>query len=387
MNRQYPLRILLVSLGIYSREGGMERFYRRLLRSLADLRGSDFVEDVSVLSLWDSPDQVNGVPKGVNYFCCRSNKVTALSLFFSLAVKSQEPLMIVYGHILLTPLAIFGRIISRRFKQVLIVHGTEVWGKPSTINKLAAKYAIDYIFSVSDFTARRMQIIYGLAENKFRLLPCAVDATPAESSEIFATSPGLMGRWRLLTVSRLDDRYKNIDKVILALPNILSSFPDIHYYVVGEGIWRPELEQVANSIGVAGHVHFLGWVPDEIRDAVYKQSHIFILPSTGEGFGIVFLEAWRHGLPVVASNLDAATEIVKHGVDGFCIDPNPEKIAEVICQLFSSPERRHEMGVEGYQHLLECYSHLSFSGTLKKLLEEVSGNDVLGANSSVEIKD
>jgi glycosyltransferase involved in cell wall biosynthesis len=175
----------------------------------------------------------------------------------------------------------------------------------------------------------------------------------------------------LISVSRLGaNRYKNIDKVIMALPRVLAAFPDTHYDIIGDGPCRPELEQMARASGIAERVHFLGAVDELRRDAVYAAADVFVLPSTGEGFGIVFLEAWNFGLPCIASNRDAAREVIRDGVDGFCVDPEPDRIAEAVGALLADPERRRAMGEAGRQRLLTTYTHEKFRDNLSNILGE-----------------
>ncbi len=346
----------------------MERFNRRLIASLGELRTTEAIQGATALSLWDNRTDGVAAPTGVDFIPGQSSKVGTLGSFLSLLVQWHFD-VILYGHVLLTPLMIIARLFSRRSRNVLIVHGIEVWSTPGPVRRCVVRRLTDSIFAVSAFTARRMADAYGLPRERFRLLPNAADVVRADDR---VTSPpcDLLGQWRLLSVSRLSpaDVYKNVDKVISALPSILASFPETHYYVVGDGSLRPSLERLAERMGVLAHVHFLGRVDDSIRDAMYRHCHVFVLPSTKEGFGIAFLEAWRFGLPVIASNKDAATEIIRHQEEGLCVDPRPAQIADAVCCLLADTQKRAEMGNAGHQRLLEHYTHERFRETLARLL-------------------
>jgi glycosyltransferase involved in cell wall biosynthesis len=133
----------------------------------------------------------------------------------------------------------------------------------------------------------------------------------------------------------------------------------------------PELELLAGRLGVADSVRFLGPACDATRDEVYAESDVFVLPSTREGFGIVFLEAWRHGLPVVAANAGAAPELVGDGQAGLSVAPEPGSIADAVSALFADPDRRLTMAGEGRRRVNEDYSHERFRQRLGEILETV----------------
>ena len=102
-----------------------------------------------------------------------------------------------------------------------------------------------------------------------------------------------------MTVSRLasSERYKGHDRVIRVLPRILLDHPDTIYLVVGDGDDRPRLEALTLECGVQDKVMFTGpVVADELPD-YYRLADVMVMPSTGEGFGIVFLEAMASGIP------------------------------------------------------------------------------------------
>jgi phosphatidylinositol alpha-1,6-mannosyltransferase len=83
------------------------------------------------------------------------------------------------------------------------------------------------------------------------------------------------------------------------LPHLLARGHDVVYRVAGEGDDRPRLEALARECGVAGRVRFLGAVPRPALPALYRAADLFVLPSRGEGFGIVFLEAMACGTPAL----------------------------------------------------------------------------------------
>jgi phosphatidylinositol alpha-1,6-mannosyltransferase len=137
--------------------------------------------------------------------------------------------------------------------------------------------------------------------------------TPGESLSFRAAS-SLEGKRVLLTVGRMDsrERYKGHDRVIAAIPELVAEGCDVAYVVIGDGDDRARLERLAREAGVSERVYFLGAVgPQHIVEA-YRMADLFVMPSTGEGFGIAFLEAMASGTPAlglgVAGARDALTD-------------------------------------------------------------------------------
>jgi glycosyltransferase involved in cell wall biosynthesis len=365
-----PRRVLFVATAVYGLEGGLERFNRRVVRALAEMSGGGRIGPPCVVALGDAPSDAAGAPREVRFVAARSRKVRA-ALAFGARLMIDRPALVLYGHIGFAPLVVLGRILRPRSGHLLIVHGVEVWRPPTRLRRWVARRLVDRVVAVSRFTAGRMGSFFGLSEDRFLRLPNAVDVSGDGRAGPEGASPALAGRHRLLTVSRLSpaDAYKNVDKVIRALPEILAEFPETHYYVVGDGPSRGRLEGIAREAGVEAKVHFLGHVDDATRDAVYAASHVFVLPSTGEGFGIVFLEAWKHALPLVASDQDAARELIREGVDGLCVAPEPSAVAAAVRGLLADPERRARMGAEGRRRLEREFTHEQFRRALGEIVD------------------
>ena len=128
----------------------------------------------------------------------------------------------------------------------------------------------------------------------------------------------------IFTLSRLnkDDAYKNIDKLIAALSPLLAEFSDVRLIIAGSGDDQQRLQKLANQLGLNGHVTFVGRIPEEELPDHHRLASIFALPSTGEGFGIVFLEALGCGKPVLAGNSDGSADPLADGRFGLLIDPH-----------------------------------------------------------------
>ena len=98
--------------------------------------------------------------------------------------------------------------------------------------------------------------------------------------------------------------------------------PNVVYLIAGHGADRARLEALAQSLGVADNVIFAGRVaPDELPQ-LYRLADLFVMPSTQEGFGIVFLEAAASGLRAIGGNADGSIDALADGAVGTAIDPD-----------------------------------------------------------------
>ncbi|GAB4581817.1 MAG: glycosyltransferase family 4 protein [Anaerolineales bacterium] len=177
---------------------------------------------------------------------------------------------------------------------------------------------------------------------------------PGTNPARFFPSPSFPPSPTLLTLSRLVPR-KGIDTVLHTLPTLRKTFPTLNYLIGGKGPDRERLETLANDLGVAQAVKFLGFIPDEEVPALYRKATIFVMPSredlqasSVEGFGIVFLEASACGLPVVASNSGGIAEAVREGETGLLVPPDdPSALAQALYHLLTDPGRCRRMGQAG----------------------------------------
>lgn len=149
---------------------------------------------------------------------------------------------------------------------------------------------------------------------------------------------------QFLTVSRLSEPRKNVDRVLHALAALKDRF-EFEYTVAGEGMLRPELERLTERLGLSRRVRFVGRVSDaDLRD-LYSRADLFVLtasiePGSHEGFGIVYLEAAASGVPSLAARLAGAAEAVAEGRSGFFVDtPDEASIRDALARYLAGDIR------------------------------------------------
>lgn len=356
-------RILYIALGTYGRMGGLQNFNRRQIANLATLLGSGALSEVRVHLTDDLPSELPGEPLGLVAF--GRDRLRFLLQTLNRARRSDHLLI---GHINLLPVAWLAKCLNSRLRLTLFVHGDEAWNGVARAKRSYEPWmlrVIDRIAAVSLYTARIMGAEYRVMQDRFTLYPNAVDLIDPASQP--AAKPGDV----VLAVSRLgiEDRRKNIDQLVRAIALLKLQGRPGRLEVIGDGALRAELEALAVAEGVADRVRFLGRVDDATLGQAYQRASVFALPSSKEGFGIVYLEAWLRGLPVICGKLGAAHEVVSHSVDGLVIDEtSSQELAASITLLLSDPGLANEMGNAGGAKVKAKYLNDSACRNLRNLL-------------------
>jgi phosphatidylinositol alpha-1,6-mannosyltransferase len=149
--------------------------------------------------------------------------------------------------------------------------------------------------------------------------------------------------------------------MIRALAAIRRTVPDILYAIVGDGEERDSLQELAERLGLSGHVQFLDELDDEGLLHCYQQCDLFVLPNRDingdiEGFGIVLVEAQACGKAVVAGASGGTAETMCIPETGQVVPcEGPELLAELVAELLADPERRARMGEAGRRWVVERF--------------------------------
>jgi phosphatidylinositol alpha-1,6-mannosyltransferase len=360
------LRIVMLLTDAYGGYGGIAKFNQDFLLALDSCCD---VERVYVLPRLIPQSIEETVPEAIVY----DRRAAHGKLAFTLRVAYQalygnEVDLIICGHMHLLPAAWpLARLKAARL--ALVVHGIEAW--TPTPHRFANRFAqtVDAFISGSRYTAERFISWSKVPMERGVVLQNCVDLDRFKPQ---GRDPGLMARYDLrsgkllLTVARLapDERYKGIDEVIEVMPQLIASYPDLKYLVVGDGGDRQRLEAKAESFGLAGRVIFAGRVSEAEKVAHYNLADVYVMPSRGEGFGIAYIEAAACGVPVVGGNAGGSREALLNGRLGRLVDPgNPVVLMEAIVSALDSGQRgaRNPLietyGVNAYNSRLSTWCH------------------------------
>lgn len=188
-------------------------------------------------------------------------------------------------------------------------------------------------------------------------------------------APAPVDEPRLLCVGRIGTvEEKGFDLALAALSKVLRRYPRARLRVAGDGAARGDLERYAETLGVAPHVDFLGWVhPREVLSLI-NESTMLLMPSrVPEGFGLVALQAAQMARPVVATRVGGVAEVVVDGETGVLVPPeNVAALARAITQLLDDPALITRMGDAARRRAASCFSMERYVDDYEALLQHVA---------------
>ncbi|MEH2284255.1 MAG: glycosyltransferase family 4 protein [Nostoc sp.] len=258
----------------------------------------------------------------------------------------------------------------------VVAHGLEVWDIENNVTKLALAKA-DKIISVSNYTRQRLLEDTNIDSEKIVLLPNTFDAS---QFQINPKPTYLLKRYNLtdeqpviLTVTRMGRmaKYKGYDQILHALVKVRLYLPNVHFILAGKGDDIPRIKALVTNLNLQDCVTIAGFVSDEELCEHYNLCDVFALPSKGEGFGIVFLEALACGKPVLAGNQDGSIDPLAEGKLGCLVDPdNVEEIADNLIQILQGNCSNPVVYQAEYlqERTIEAFDFSQFRASLAKLV-------------------
>ena len=271
--------------------------------------------------------------------------------------------LVVVMHLHLAPLAV--PLVKRGAHLAVFLHGIEAWVPLGGLRTRALEHS-GLVLANSHHTIERFKKANpGFADTAIRMCPLGVP-----ESAFKATHPPV-GQPFALIVGRLSsqERYKGHDTLLQLWREATKVCPAGRLVIVGDCDDRARLENRAKELEVADAVSFLGKVTGDKLESLYRDCNFFVMPSSEEGFGLVFLEAMRASRACIAGK-GAAEEVVKHGVTGLVV-PSHDRTAllAAITQLFRDPELREQMGHAGRERYLAHFTQAHFEQRLLTALE------------------
>jgi phosphatidylinositol alpha-1,6-mannosyltransferase len=292
----------------------------------------------------------------------------------ALRLAAGKPRAVIVAHPHLAPPALAMKALAPRTRMLTMTHGIEVWRPLSPLRRQSLRWA-DRVTAPSVDTSRKVAAVQGVSEEKIARLPGCVDpdflelARDPQNLRRPAAFPG--GRV-LLTVGRWasNERYKGMDNLILAMPRLTREIEDLRLVAVGGGDDRPRLEALARDAGLNGSMRFLEGLSRAEIVACYANCDVFALPSAGEGFGFVFLEAMALGKPVVGGAHGGTPDLIQHGKTGFLVDHgDQESLVKFLRILLTDAQLRSQAATRARETVKSDYMFDTFRFRLTGLIE------------------
>lgn len=326
------MRVLALAAEAFGGYGGIARSTQDLLGTIAMTK--DFRIDVLPRIAREEPGRL---PHTISQHAPHGGRITFSASAGALALKIR-PQLVYCGHLYMVPLAaVVARLVGA--KLAAHVHGLEIW-QPLTAALRRGLQQCDLVYCVSQDTARRVREATSPKSANIAVVFNTVgDNFYPRDRRAARQRFGLSSETALLTVSRLDgrQRHKGHDRVIPLLSALqdaqrMGSRGDLVYLVAGDGDDRGRLERLADDMGVSQRVRFLGRVPDDLLPDLYSAADLYVMPSSGEGFGIAFVEAMSCGTPAIGLAIGGASDALCHGVLGTAVstDEFPNALAAAL---------------------------------------------------------
>jgi len=376
VNRHGPTRIL----GLFSELGGVGgiqesgRLTALALRDIARKNGWS----TEFLTLNDSHGpqvfRLNGTEVPYRGFGRSKMQFVRRGL---LASRKTQIILAAHPH-LAVPAAQM-KLVAPNCNVITISHGIEVWTPLPWFRRLMFRRS-DLLLAPSRYTADKLIDRQGVPADKVRRLPWPLSPEilrMAESRANLPLPPGFPEGLVVLSVARLDasEKYKGVDKLIECTAHLRSAVPNLHLVVVGGGSDLARHTQLARDLRVADCVHFFDKLSRAEIAACYARCDVFAMPSTGEGFGLVFLEAMAFEKPLIGAAAGGIPDVIEDGTNGFLVPTEdsfdgPAKLRQAMEKLLCEDYLRATFGQRGGEIVRSKYAFDEFSSRLECTLRD-----------------
>lgn len=261
--------------------------------------------------------------------------LAAAALPLARRLHREKPFDLVHAHMLPRD-GHAGMIIAKKLGVpfVLTVHGTDVFhyfvpGQEPWPRNVRIARGADALMAVSSLLMGRVAPYRG--EQLSRVVPNGVDLSMVP--ERTANIPR-----RVISVGTLKPR-KCMDRTLEAFARVAADYPDATLTIVGMGEMETQLRAQAASLGVASRVELTGGIPHEEVLRRMAESDLFVLPSWGEGYGIVYIEAMAAGCIAVGARGEGIEDTIRDGENGFLVPAGDvDETERVMRAVFAHPQ-------------------------------------------------
>lgn len=267
----------------------------------------------------------------------------------------------------------------QRVPVLVLAHGMEFPHHASEKKRARIRAALakaSVVIANSHYTAGLVQPYIALEKLQVIHPPIAPQPEPTEAA-LAKLDALIVGRTPLIaSISRLEPR-KGVDQVIRAMPALRALLPRVVYMVGGGGADGPRLEALAESLGVADAVVFLGRVDESMKAALLSRADVFAMPTrregnSVEGFGIAYVEAAWYGVPAIAGREGGAVDAVIDGQTGLIVNgADGDAVTRAIVSLLGDGGLRARLGGAAKAR---AHTELQWAETVKRYQQLMNGD-------------
>lgn len=347
-------RVLLGSALMEAGKGGIARVARlsaqALMRDGVDLFAVTYHDETA-------PDIA-----GMRAVTARGNKARFAALVHLAALRADACLFDMAGVARGRP-----RFPGLRRPYALFMHGIEAWEALRPVDRDTFQDAA-LVIANSHYTLRRYEALHGALPNaRVCWLSTEHEEPPPPRPPQTEHPPTAM------ILGRIDKslQYKGHYELIAAWRQVAARIPDARLVMAGGGDDLENVRAAAAASPVAANIDVLGFVAEAKIDALWQNTDVFVMPCRGGGFGLVYVEAMRHGLPCIASTEDAGQEVNVDGVTGFNVAiADVDAMAERLIRLLSDTDLAKSMGAAGFDRWRRHFRPSQFGARLVDVMTD-----------------
>jgi len=304
-----------------------------------------------------------------NFVECMDNMCKAMAHRFHEVTSMIGKFEIIHAHDWLAANAMKYVMDGFNTPGVITMHSTE-YGRDGNVffdgfarwvrdAEAAGCHNASIVIAVSHFLADELRNIYQVPQDKLHVVPNGVNY---QAFDGFINPAEVKGRYGIAPMAptifapgRMTVQ-KGMDLLVEAVPMVLASYPEARFIISGEGPDKDAVVRRAYEVGAADAIVFLDHIPRWQYIDMMRACDILAAPSRNEPFGIVILEGWAAGKPVMATTSGGPREFVWHNVNGFLVDATPGGIAHGIGSLLADHEHCRMLGANGRRAVEEKFN-------------------------------
>lgn len=331
------MKVLFLGLKIFS-TGGIEQVCKNWLFALSSLHQQKKIK-FSSISMYDNRIDEKYIAKDLIITTEGNRWKFGLKAIW----KSIWADVVIIPHLNLSIFVLVSKYINPKLKVIIQLHGIEAWANLSGVQERMLLQA-DSILAVSNFTLKNIVERYPQLQTKARVLSNSLD--PFRKYEVndftrnnFREELRIKTNQKLvITVGRLshEEAYKGYDITLEALHKLNNT--EIQFHIIGkyDEIEKQRLFDLLIKYDLIEQVKLVGYVDEEDLIKYYQAADLFVMPSKGEGFGLVFIDAMANGLRVIGGNIDGSVDAISKLDDSTLINPeNIDELSNAISKMLA----------------------------------------------------
>lgn len=315
------MKVLFLGLKIFS-TGGIEQVCKNWLFALTSLHHQKKIT-FNAISMYDTMVDKKYIDQNLIINCEGNKWMFGINAIWN-SVKSD---VVIIPHLNLSLFVLIAKLINPKLRVVVQLHGIEAWANLSGVQERLLLQA-DEVLAVSTFTMKNIVKRYPQVKAKVltnSLDPIRTYSINEKSGLSFREKIGVTENQKLLiTVGRLshEEGYKGYDKTLEALYKLQDS--SIVFHIIGkyDEMEKQRIFDLLIKFDLIDVVKLVGYINNEELELYYQAADLFVMPSKGEGFGLVFIDAMANGLRVIGGNQDGSVDAIGQLKESMMIDPD-----------------------------------------------------------------